>query len=127
MKYNVTSVPSCLTKKQIYYLRKPYNSYSDKEIEYARNNPAIIHFTSKFLVYGRAWILNNNHVLSNYFNRYSMDVPQFSPVIATKKSKFIFMIIHIVPKNLMCFFAGLYYKKVRLTKYEKYKKRDLKK
>ena len=87
----------------------------------------IIHFTSIFLVYGRAWILNNNHVLSNYFNRYSMDVPQFSPVIATKKSKFIYMIIHIVPKNLMCFFAGLYYKKVRLTKYEKYKKCVLKK
>lgn len=43
-----------------------------------------------------------------------MDVPQFSPVIATKKSKFIYMIIHIVPKNLMCFLRDYTTKKFDL-------------
>lgn len=72
LKYNCYSLICYSNYKEILALRNPYNFYSQAEVEDAKNNPCIIHFTTSNLDYGRAWCVLNNHPYKDKFIFYLM-------------------------------------------------------
>lgn len=118
--YNLTSIPVCLSWRQILLLRHPYNSYEEKDIYDAVNNPAIIHFTSLFVINGRVWNNDNNHPLKQYFDKYAKHVFGFEYSDVSKNKSRIFFFCKLIPNLLLFLIIGNYYKNGRIKKYEKY-------
>lgn len=121
---NLTSIPALLDEKDLVALRKPYNSYEIEEIIEARNNPLIIHFTTLFLIMGRAWHIRNNHPFNYIFDEYANDVPEFEKKALSWKSMFKSKLICIIPRNILCKVVGYYYSKIRLNNYTRYCKEN---
>lgn len=61
LRYNVTSVCRMCTYKEILALRHPAHIIDREEYDKANQNPAILHFTTFFMMKGRPWMLNCNH------------------------------------------------------------------
>lgn len=68
-KFNVMTLNVVHTYAQMEQLRRPTNYYNYKEWEEAKNNPAIIHYTTNMLVV-RPWYSNANHPLRGIFKKY---------------------------------------------------------
>ena len=120
LEYNLTSIPVCLSWREIQLLRHPYNSYEEQEIYRAIKDPAIIHFTSLFVINGRAWNIDNNHPLKKYFDKYANQVLSFKYSDVSKDKHRIFFICKLFLSPLLFFVIGNYYRNGRIKKYKKY-------
>lgn len=120
LEYNLTSIPVCLTSKEIQLLRHPHNSYNERDILDAIKKPAIIHFTSLFIIKGRAWNNGNNHPLRKYFDKYASQVMGFAYTDVSKYQNKVFSICRLIPNFLLFFIVGNYYMNGRIKKYERY-------
>jgi len=67
--FNVMTILTVYSHKEISRLRKPTNYYSEAELENAKANPSIIHYTTNMRVI-RPWFLNSNHPMANDFEKY---------------------------------------------------------
>lgn len=68
--YNVMTVVSAMSYKEIKLFRHPVNYYSLEEISSARAEPLIIHFTQQ-IFFWRPWIKGSNHPYFNVFWHYA--------------------------------------------------------
>lgn len=68
-KYDLMTIDVAHTYEEIQTLRRPTNFYSKEEIEEAKKNPAIIHYTTNMLVV-RPWFINTDHPLKDEFKKY---------------------------------------------------------
>lgn len=71
-KYNLMTIDLAHTYDEIQKLRRPTNFYTESEIELAKRNPCIIHYTTNMLIV-RPWYSNTNHPAKDQFKKY-MDV-----------------------------------------------------
>ena len=67
--YDVMTIESEYTWRQLCQLRHPHDYYSKNEIEYAKANPKIIHYTTCMLNV-RPWFNNSKHSLAWQFDKY---------------------------------------------------------
>lgn len=99
-KYNFYSLLTYCDYKELMTCRNPHNYYSYEEINEAKNNPIIIHFTSCSFDNGRPWNDINKHPLKDMFIRYKKLSPYFDyELIKINKSKKI-SFINNLPKFL---------------------------
>ena len=68
-KYDVMTIDVAHTYEEIQTLRRPKSFYSKEEIEEAKRNPTIIHYTTNMLVV-RPWFSNTDHPLKDEFQKY---------------------------------------------------------
>ncbi|WP_347995743.1 glycosyltransferase family 8 protein [uncultured Eubacterium sp.] len=67
--YNVMTIDIFHAYEEIKKLRRPTNFYSQEELENAKLNPLIIHYTTNMRVI-RPWFSNTNHPFANEFKKY---------------------------------------------------------
>lgn len=67
--YDVMTTESEYTYRQLCLIRHPHNYYSRKEIEYAKESPRIIHYTTCMLNI-RPWFKNSQHSYAWLFDKY---------------------------------------------------------
>lgn len=72
--YNVMTQVSAYTYKQILQYRRPSAYYTNCEIEYAKINPVIIHYTTCMLNV-RPWCYHSNHPWAMEFDKYQAISP----------------------------------------------------
>lgn len=70
--YDVMTIATTYTYKEIQTLRRPTNYYSEEELHAAVKNPIIIHYTTNMLII-RPWFSNTDHPLKEEFHKY-MDI-----------------------------------------------------
>lgn len=68
-KYDVMTIDVVHSYEEIQTLRRPTNFYSKDEFTDARENPAIIHYTTNMRIV-RPWFVNTNHPYAGEFKMY---------------------------------------------------------
>ena len=120
LKYNLTTIPAYLSISEIEALRKPFNAYDEQEIERAKREPAIIHYTTLFLICGRAWNIECNHPYKYLFDQCAQQMEAYSPTHASAKTLNLNRILRLIPRKWLCLAVGYYYQQTRLKKYMRY-------
>lgn len=67
--YDVMTIATTYTYKEIIKLRNPTNYYSEEELKSALANPTLIHYTTNMRTI-RPWFSNTNHPLAGEFRKY---------------------------------------------------------
>lgn len=70
LKFNVMTHLYDMSFNELMSFRKPVVQYNNDDIEEAKKNPIIIHYTSSFLTLGRVWNGNTNHKKKDIFWNY---------------------------------------------------------
>lgn len=109
-RYNCYTVAFDFTYKEMLTYRKPSKFYSEEEVEAAKANPAIIHFTTSFLSL-RPWIEGCEHHYVNEWLKYKKmspwaDTPLRKDNRSSKKKAFV-KIFNILPRKMAVAIAGL--------------------
>lgn len=120
LKYNLTSIPATLSISEIKDLRSPIKNLDFKQLEQARKNPVIIHFTSLFLICGRAWNIECNHPYKHLFDEYSKHIDEFEETHVSNNEQKLNALIKMAPRKWLCKIVGYYYNEIRIEKYKKY-------
>ena len=117
-KYNVLTLPSLLSYKQLYILRKMDRYYDREQIESALETPVMIHFTNCFLVNNRPWVKGSNHPLRCYFEKYFLLTEWGEQGLfedrRTFKKKVLDKVISILPLNICLSIASYLYNVIRI-------------
>lgn len=103
------------TYKDLLKYRKPSKYYSEKEVDEAKSNPAIVHFTTSFLSL-RPWVEESKHPYVNEWLKYK-DMSPWKDVPLKKdnrsgKKKTAVKIYKALPNSLAVNFAGLLHAKI---------------
>lgn len=118
--YNLVSIFFDLTYAQIKKYRKPVDFYTKNEIENAKKNPVIIHFTSSFYN-RRPWFQNSNHVKASQWLDYRNKGPWCSELVSrdtrSGMKKIVYDVYHHIPRGLSLTIAGILQAYVRPMKY----------
>lgn len=72
--YDVMTQMCAYTYPQILQYRRPSNYYSKSEVEYAQQNPVVIHYTTCMLNV-RPWCANSKHPFRHEFEKYQAMTP----------------------------------------------------
>lgn len=118
-KYNMISLYYEYTYSDMVKYRKPVNFYSKKEIEKAKSDPVIIHYTSAFNTV-RPWFENSTHPETNEWLSYYRRSP-WKNVSLMKDSKsgikkMLFEMYNILPRKIALFIASIFQVYVRPLK-----------
>lgn len=109
-KFDVMTIDVVHTYEEIQKLRRPTNFYSEEEIEKAKQNPAIVHYTTNMVVV-RPWFSNTDHPYASEFRKYMAmsvwkDYELKEMIFTAKEAKVIKAIMHL-PKQLANSALGL--------------------
>lgn len=102
-KYNVMTIDIVHTYEEIQKLRRPTNFYLKEQLDIAKENPTIIHYTTNMLVV-RPWFSNTDHPFAYKFKKY-MDMSAWrdkklgTAVFSSKEAKIIGLIMKL-PKDI---------------------------
>jgi lipopolysaccharide biosynthesis glycosyltransferase len=115
-KFDVMTIDVVYTHKEIMKLRRPTNFYSKDEIEQAKKNPLIIHFTTNMRVV-RPWFSNSNHPLKDEFLKYMKMSPwenvELREMRFNSKESKIIGIIQKFPKGISYSVLGFIHSEFR--------------
>lgn len=120
MQYNVMSHNFDMSFVELMAYRKPLYSYTREMIEYAKNNPVIIHYTTSFLTYGRVWNGNCNHKRKAVFDEYAKKAgvyEKFEIYIDPLKKRMKSKIIQKLPRAFVITLAGFVHEWIEPVKY----------
>lgn len=110
-KYNMISLYYEYTYSDMVTYRKPVNFYSEEEIEKAKSDPVIIHYTSAFNTV-RPWFENSTHPETNEWLSYYRRSPWKNvPLVRDSKSgvkKIIFKIYGFLPQKIALAIASVF-------------------
>lgn len=115
LKYNAYTALFDFTYKDLLTFRKPVKYYSEKEVEQAKSNSAVVHFTTSFLSL-RPWINDCKHPFVNEWLKYKemspwADIPLRKDNRSDKK-KFAVKVYKILPHVVAVNVAGLLHAKI---------------
>lgn len=108
--YNCYTAMYDFTYKDLMTFRKPVEYYSETEIESAKNDPAIVHFTTSFLSL-RPWVEGCGHPYAEEWQKYKSMSP-WATVLPEKdkrsgKKRFAVMAYKLLPNSLAVGIAGI--------------------
>ncbi len=119
--YNLVSIFFDLTYEQLKKYRRPVDFYTEAEIETAKSNPVIIHFTSSFYN-RRPWFQESDHVKANQWLTYRKMGPWGNEFVLPDTrggiKKIIYGIYHRIPRGISLTIAGVLQAYVRPMKYK---------
>ena len=109
-KYNFMTIEAVHSYKEIVKLRKPTNFYSREEIDEAKKNPTIVHFTTNMMII-RPWFNQSNHPLASDFDRYFSNSPwkdfvKNEAIFDSKEDKIIKLVMKF-PKPIAYWILGI--------------------
>lgn len=131
IRYNMESIYYYASFAELMKLRRPPIFYDQNELEMAKNNPAIIHFTTCFLDGLRPWIEGNHHPYLEDFFKYKKLSPWINvPLQKAPKSGFARLeksLIKNMPRKFLCEIAGIMHgvicphiNRVKMWKYNRF-------
>lgn len=114
-KYNAYTLFWAFTYKNLICWRKPNAFYLESEVEEAKDNPIIIHFTRNFYMLSRPWIKGCDHPKTKEYVKYKLLTPwkQLEEDNRSKKSIRRYKLWHIIPQRILAIGAGVIYNEVR--------------
>lgn len=113
LEYNLYSLCTYCTYKEINTIRKPCNYYSKDEYEKAKTHPVILHLCTCILDHGRPWNEFNNHPYRDIFLSYLNETPFADhKLIMNKKSKST-KIINFLPRFISFRIIGFFHSFIR--------------
>ena len=120
VRYNTMTMINAMSYDEIVTLRKPYNYYTQKEVEKAKNKPAILHMITFFLITNRAWFANTNHPVKDIYRKYYAmtpwkDTPLFEDK-RTAKKKITQAIVDHIPRKILLPIVSFVYNYPRIWK-----------
>ena len=95
--------------------RKPINFYTPRNIEEAKETPTIIHFTRNFYMRSRPWVEECEHPWKDIYIKYKQFTPweQLEEYYETIGKKIKYIVVHIIPQNLLTEIISLIYNDIR--------------
>ena len=103
LRYNITSVFYMTTPNELIKLRKPVNKVTTQYIEREKDNAAITHFTTCFLMKGRPWLKGCTHPETSAYLKLYNETPWRDEDMADEKlniKKKIFPLLILLNLNL---------------------------
>lgn len=111
LRYNVISVFYMTNVEELNILRRPNHKIPKEEIENSKNSPAIIHFTTCFLMHGRPWLQRCNHpMISKYLEIYKKtpwNTEKLGEEQLNLKKKIKYSIVKMIPRTFLIFICGI--------------------
>lgn len=113
--YNSYTLFHAFSYKNLIRWRRPTNFYSEKEVNEAKQNPYIIHFTRNFYMTSRPWVKDCDHPLTETYLYYKRLTPWTSleDDNKTTKKKIEYKLIHLIPQSLLAHTVNVMYNVVR--------------
>lgn len=117
-KYNVNSLIYLFEYDELMRLRKPYLfSYSKEELNSAKKNPVITHYTGNFYVYRRPWIENSDHPHKEAYLKYRALSPWGNCALRkdnrSVETKIYAYACHLLPRSMMIGLVSCLYNVIR--------------
>jgi lipopolysaccharide biosynthesis glycosyltransferase len=114
LRYNILTYYYDFTYDEIKLYRKPLNCYSKTEIDNAKSNPAIVHFTSSFASI-RPWKTNeSNHP---YYNEWKKEYEKLGGKIKQQGKGVILTVYQRMPHFIALAIIGLVHAYVKPIRY----------
>lgn len=116
-RYNLLTSIYLFSYKELMKLKKPLIYYSEKEVNDAKDRPAIVHATTCFYVKTRMWVENSDHPYHKMYLQYRentpfKDLPQIRD--SRKWSKKLYGAFwHIMPRKMAIWLASLLIEVIR--------------
>lgn len=104
-RYNMVSVLYELTYAELKLYRSPHAFYSQEEIEVAKKDPVIIHYTSSFMTQ-RPWEVGCTHPLKDLWISYRDKSDWTEDDFRSRKPKKFKRLVKILPKHLVLILAA---------------------
>ncbi len=114
-KYNCYTLFFAFQYKNLMRWRRPTDFYTKKEIDEAKQNPLIIHFTRNFYMLSRPWIKTCDHPYTNCYQEYKKLTPWKKPDMDNRTKRQIrkYKVFHILPQGFVSCIAGFLYNVIR--------------
>ncbi len=114
-RYNTYTLFYGFTYKNLMKWRNPTTFYSEEEVNKAKKNPYIIHFTRNFYMLSRPWVKNCDHPLAAKYMEYKQCTPwteleEDNRSILQKRQ---YKLIHKLPQNLLVHITNFLYNGLR--------------
>lgn len=113
--YNSYTLFYAFSYKNLIRWRKPTLFYTSEEVEYAMNNPKIIHYTNNFYMISRPWVEHSEHPMADEFRKYMKMIGWNTLDKDTRsfKQKFVHKLIHCVPPCILAYMVNFLYNTYR--------------
>lgn len=113
--YNSYTLLYAFSYKNLLRWRKPTIFYTENEVEKAKENPMIVHFTRNFYMLSRPWIKKCDHPLTKTYVKYKKLTPwsQMDEDDRTDFQKRKYILWHCIPQSVLAVGAGFLYNHVR--------------
>ena len=102
-RFDLMTIAATYSYEEIQKLRRPTNYYSKEEIEEAKNNPAVIHYTTNMRMV-RPWLSNTKHPRACEFRKYMNMSPwkdrELTEMIFTSREAKIIGAVEKLPHNI---------------------------
>lgn len=115
LKYNCYTLLYAFSYDELLKLRKPTYFYTKQEVEEAKADPRLVHFTRNFYMMSRPWIKGCDHAMTPEYQKYkAMSYwPELEEDRRTRKEKMKAAFWHSMPRGLMICFVNFLYNTVR--------------
>lgn len=113
--YNAYTLLWAFKYENLLKWRRPINFFTKKEVEKAKDNPYIIHFTRNFYMLSRPWVENCDHPMTQKYLKYKQLTPweNLEKDNRNKKQKIIYAVWHIIPQGVLASGADIAYNQIR--------------
>ena len=114
-RYNLYTLFYAFSYNNLLKWRQPTIFYNKKEIEEAKNDPKIIHFTRNFYMLSRPWVKGCDHPLTDVYTRYKKLSPwkELDEDNRSSGQKFKYKLWHVIPQGVLAGVASIIYNKIR--------------
>lgn len=115
LKYNCYTLLYAFSYDELLRLREPNYFYTRQEVEEAKADPRLVHFTRNFYMMSRPWIKGCDHSMTPAYQKYkAMSYwPELEEDRRTRKEKMKAAFWHSIPRGLMICFVNFLYNTVR--------------
>ena len=95
--------------------RKPKNFYTDEQVQQAKNNPVIIHYTRNFYMLSRPWVEGCDHPMTAKYLEYKELTPWKEMHKDTRSNimKLKYKVYHMIPQAALSYIVCFLYNEVR--------------
>lgn len=113
--YNMYTLFYAFEYENLIRWRKPLRFFNKNEIENAKKQPKIIHFTRNFYMSSRPWVENCEHPMTKEYIRYKKITP-WKEISKERKSNVKTIkhkLYHFIPQSVLAYIINILYNHVR--------------
>lgn len=113
--YNVYTLFYAFKYENLLKWRRPVSFFTKQEIEKAKRNPKIIHFTRNFYMLSRPWVEGCDHPMTQEYLKYKRLTPwpELDKDSRNNRAKRKYELWHALPQGLLSVAASIVYNEIR--------------